>query len=230
MKSTVVYKITRKDDMEYIGITVDRARRFKAHEKSNRFSIGIKNVEILAECDTYEEAEDLEEYYIEKYDTFNNGLNTTYNGKGKTPNCKFNTLGYVYSEESRTRMSESAKRRGATSTGWKHSDYNKKRWSEERSGKYFGNNKKVPDEDSKIIYESYVNNTITFSEDFIKKYVKKNHVDLVGKVELKELRSPNGKPLSLSTLYSHYYASKYNTTVQAIRRILKNKGIRCEEY
>jgi predicted GIY-YIG superfamily endonuclease len=75
MAKAYVYKITRVDNLEYIGITVNCKKRFSDHSRSERFSLGIKNVEILKECDSYEEAEELEEYYISLYDTFNSGLN-----------------------------------------------------------------------------------------------------------------------------------------------------------
>ena len=48
-----VYLITRNDDLKYIGITYDVAKRMSAHKKTKRFAIGIKNIEILKEYDDH---------------------------------------------------------------------------------------------------------------------------------------------------------------------------------
>ena len=86
----VVYKITRVDGLEYIGITCNAKHRFACHRKSERFRVGIQQIEILKECNDYDEAEELEEYYITLYNTFEKGLNVTSNGKGKNKSNKFN--------------------------------------------------------------------------------------------------------------------------------------------
>ena len=69
MTKTYIYKITRMDDKEYIGITIRLNKRIRDHRNSDRFSIGIKRISILRVCDTYEEAEKLEEIYIDQFDT-----------------------------------------------------------------------------------------------------------------------------------------------------------------
>jgi N-glycosylase/DNA lyase len=104
--------ITRIDNLSYIGITTNPDKRFKDHEKSIRFEAGIKDIKILEICDTYELAEEREEYYITFYNTFNNGLNITEDGKGYNKNCKFNTVGHKHSDKSKKKMSISAKKRG----------------------------------------------------------------------------------------------------------------------
>jgi hypothetical protein len=94
--------ITRSDGLSYIGITTNVNRRISEHRRSARFQAGIDTVKILAECESYDEAERLEESFITQYDTFRSGLNVTPHGKGKHgPEVKFNTLGYVYTESSR---------------------------------------------------------------------------------------------------------------------------------
>lgn len=119
---TFVYKITRLDDLEYIGITVNLQSRIRDHEKSDRFKIGIKKVVVLAKTDTYEHAEYLEEDYIKHFDTYKNGLNLTPAGKGLNEKCKFNTLGWVPTIETRKKMSQNH----ADISGEKHPMYGKK--------------------------------------------------------------------------------------------------------
>lgn len=74
--SGVVYKITRNDDLSYIGITTSFKNRLSYHKKSDRFSIGIKSYEILFEG-PYDICDLLEEHFIELHDTYKNGLNVT---------------------------------------------------------------------------------------------------------------------------------------------------------
>lgn len=109
-KPGVVYKITRSDGLSYIGITTEFKDRLAYHMKSDRFSIGVKSHEILFEG-PYEICDLLEEHFIELYDTFKNGLNITYNGKGKSKTSKFNTLWFKFSAESKKKMSEAGKNR-----------------------------------------------------------------------------------------------------------------------
>lgn len=229
MSKAYVYKITRVDGLQYIGITVNKENRFASHKKSDRFSIGIMDIEILKECDDYEEAESLEEFYIQKLDTFNSGLNMTPNGKGKNENTKFNTLGHKFSDDSRKKMSESAKRRGLnTPKGYKHSEETRKNWSEKRKGVYWGNNKKISDDDCLKIYESFLNDDVNFGKDFLKGIVKKSQIDQINELSFDEMISKNGKPLTKKIVYSHYYAERYNVTKEAIWNILQNKGERCD--
>ena len=132
-----VYKLTRADGLEYIGITKKLKKRLWSHKRSNRFKDSpIADLVILFEG-TYEECDTLEEKYIEKYGTFRHGLNMTNRGKGKNLTDRFNTLGYKFSAASRNKMSESSKRR-VRETGYKHSEDTKAAWSELRKGKAWG--------------------------------------------------------------------------------------------
>jgi predicted GIY-YIG superfamily endonuclease len=54
MQLVYVYKITRIDNLSYIGITTNTNHRFNVHRRSNRFKDGIKSIEILEECNSYE--------------------------------------------------------------------------------------------------------------------------------------------------------------------------------
>jgi hypothetical protein len=227
MSKSYVYMIERIDGLCYIGITIDPTKRFKAHLRSDRFSVGIKSTTIIKECATYKEAEDYEEYYINKFDTYNNGLNLTRTGKGMS-DCKFNTLGHKYSETSRMKMSESAKRRGPNSVGYKHSAETKDRYSKIRKGKFWGKGKKIPDDIALDIYESYDKDTLSFDNNFIKRYLKKTQRGLIDHLEFEDMISPNGRPLSKLKLYGEHYAEIYGVTSQAITSIINSKGNRCE--
>jgi group I intron endonuclease len=111
-----IYKITNKENgLIYIGCTVNSLsyrfnqhlyRCFKTDYKSKLYNsikkYGQDNftIELLEECDLsiiYE----TEKKYIEQYDSYNNGLNSTFGGEG----C----LGYVHSPEIRQKISENTK-------------------------------------------------------------------------------------------------------------------------
>lgn len=82
------------------------------HKRSARFKDDSFNIELLEESSDRNYICEKEEYYIKLYDTFNNGLNDTISGKGYGHSSKkFTTFGYIFSEESRVKMSTSAKDR-----------------------------------------------------------------------------------------------------------------------
>lgn len=235
MQKTYVYKITRIDGLEYIGITLRLKKRFKDHYNSNRFSIGVNRFSVLKVCDTYEEAEKLEELYIQQFDTYYNGLNETIDGKGNHLSPKFTTKGMTFSEESRRKMSEnhwSKKGYKNGMTGRKHNENTKKEWSKLRKGFFWGKRKISKNEWMKI-YSDYINENNTFSNEYISNFVKKSDKDkaLNGDFrKLEELIAPNGKPLNYKTIFSKYYSEKYDITPQAIIGIINCKGITSDDY
>lgn len=108
----VVYKITRGDGLEYVGITTNLKSRLYSHQKSERFSMGIQRTEVLYES-TYENCQDAEPIYISVFDTYKNGLNVTPDGKGNhKESTSFNTYGYKFSEKSKKLMGD--RKRGRT--------------------------------------------------------------------------------------------------------------------
>jgi predicted GIY-YIG superfamily endonuclease len=113
MRKAYIYMITRTDGLKYIGITLHPKRRLREHLKTKRFESGIASMEILHENNSYEDCEKMEEYYINEYDSYKNGLNTTSHSKGKLNNAacltKYNTLGYKYSDASKKKMSDAKK-------------------------------------------------------------------------------------------------------------------------
>lgn len=199
-----VYKITRNDDLEYIGITTNLKVRINQHKRSARFSIGIKNVEILYE-DDYQYCEDAEEIYITIFDTYKNGLNTTSHGKGNHyDSSRFNTLGYVYSIESREKMRNAKKgfvpwNKGKT--GYWHPD---EKWIEKHTFNGSSNPKAILNED--------------LVRDIIKNYISQPELENVGVIQ------GNGKPMSYMWAYCLQKSTEYQITPQAIRRILEKKS------
>lgn len=215
-----VYLITRNDGLQYIGITNNVKKRISAHKKTNRFSIGIKYVEILKECKTYEEAEKLEPEYIAMYDTFNNGLNESVNGKGNHLAPNFTTKGFIFSDETKEKMKTNhwSKTGKYRPVGIPHTEDTKKHWSAIRKGKCWGT-RKISAEDALKIKNLFEADSLDFEIEFIKKFVKEKHKSLVGKISFEELKTPNGKQLNKVKLYSEHFASIYNVNPATIRAI-----------
>jgi group I intron endonuclease len=111
-----IYKITNKENGSiYIGCTINSlekrfgehlSRCFSSTHKSKLYNsmkkYGQENftIELIEECDLnviYE----IEKKYIGQYDSYNNGLNSTFGGEG----C----LGYTHSPEIRQKISENTK-------------------------------------------------------------------------------------------------------------------------
>jgi len=136
----IVYLLTRNDGKLYIGTTHNA--RFKnrmcQHRCSKRFKGYSFTHSVLFESETLDEVLRKETELIREYDTLApNGLNLTWSGKGKHHNSpNFTTRGYQYSEESRKKMSEAAKKRCAryVRVGWEHSAKTKENWSRKRKG------------------------------------------------------------------------------------------------
>ena len=116
VKKGKIYKITnKKNDLVYIGCTINSLKRrfhehlyrcFKTDYKSKLYNsikkYGQENftIELIEECDLsviYK----TEKKYIEQYDSYNNGVNSTLGGDG----C----LGYTHSNEIRKKISENTK-------------------------------------------------------------------------------------------------------------------------
>jgi group I intron endonuclease len=111
-----IYKITNKiNNKIYIGCTVNSIEKryyehlyrcFKTDYKSKLYNsikkYGEENfyIELIEECDLSNIYE-IEKKYIEQYDSFKNGLNSTFGGEG----C----LGYVHSPEIRRKISKTIK-------------------------------------------------------------------------------------------------------------------------
>jgi hypothetical protein len=135
----LIYKLLRDDGLAYIGTT--NTHRFKnrmsQHRSTERFRNHTFTCEILARSADatilHEEAQ-----YIVLHNTLSpHGLNKSWSGKGSGHDSpKFTTRGYRFSDESRKKMSEAAKRRCQrhVRTGWTHSEETRRRWADMRKG------------------------------------------------------------------------------------------------
>ena len=123
-----IYKLTSPSGKNYIGQTInlkDRKRclynpnkYYSGHKLDNAIKkYGIENFKYeivvqIIESDKFklrERLDELEVYYIEKYDSYNNGYNMTLGGSG--------SKGCFQTEESRKKISEKAKGRKGSMTG-----------------------------------------------------------------------------------------------------------------
>lgn len=222
-ESVVVYLLRDTKGSPYVGITVNYPNRLKQHQKSKRFADGISFQTILEHCESYAAAEERETFFVEQYDSYENGLNRTKDGKGLNPGVNFSTYRFVYSEESRKKMSESAKARGPNRLGHTPSKETREAWSKKRKGVVWGP-KMFTDEFVQSMREEYENETLFFDENTIKGFVKKTDIDKVAKVLLTELKMKSGHQLTYKSLFIDHYAKKCGVTKAHIRNILDRKS------
>lgn len=111
-----IYKITNtKNNQIYIGCTINSLeKRFyehlyrclqigyksKLYNSMKKYGIDNFKIELIEECDL-ENIYEVEKKYINEYNSFNNGLNSTLGGEG----C----IGYKHSIEKRKKISEGVK-------------------------------------------------------------------------------------------------------------------------
>ena len=198
-----VYKITRNDDLEYIGITTNLNDRIYRHSKSKRFKEGIKTVEVLEDFSTYQEAELKEEFYIQKYNTYRYGLNITPDGKGKNKDTKFSTFGMKHSSETKKKIGLRTKNRPNGMLGKKHSKSTKESWSKLRKGKVWG---PVKFRESKV-------------RDILNLYATSPSISGVGETQ------KNGKKLPYDSAFAKKYHKEFNCTKAWLTKLLRGKFI-----
>lgn len=128
-----IYKLTDTNDELYIGYTSKVENRLRSH-KSKR---DVKSFDIIYQSKDKEHILDMEETFISEYDSYNNGLNKTKNGKGIF-GVRYDTSGFKFSKESKQLMSRKAKERikrlGSPTQGIGHSKKTKKLFSKQRNG------------------------------------------------------------------------------------------------
>lgn len=208
----LVYLLKRRSDSQlYVGITMKKRmkQRFGDHKRSKRFKDCGFDYQILEESTDRSYIEKQEEYYINKYDTYQNGLNESPQGKGWGHNSSnFTTLGYVYSEESRKKMSESAKKRAEregfnlrskrSKENWKNPNYISKQ-SEVRKGKRL-RPLKISDETVAEIRSLYEQEKVEIEQQLVS----------INK-ERKEKNS-GWKPLTVHSEFAKKYCDHYNVS------------------
>jgi len=155
----IIYKVTNRiDDKCYIGQTVKTLKQRKsAHKtrmkKSNRKHYfynalrkhGWDNFkwEVLCECKSKKEMDEMEFHYIKQYDSYNNGYNMTWGGEGN--------VGWIPSEKTKKKISDAHKGRNngpctderkknisKSLIGYKHSEETKKKISDAHKGMKLG--------------------------------------------------------------------------------------------
>lgn len=193
----ILYCITRDDGKQYVGITIDRRlkNRMAQHAHSKRFKGHTFTYEILLEDENRSTVEDAEEATIIKLDTFHNGLNSTIGGKGHGHNSSnFSTFGYKFSDESKKKMSDSAKNRAENEGFETRSNRSKDFFSKDPSIK-----QKISDsKKGKISWSKVTNDDI---EKIIQGYAAFTH-DQIG------LKSKNGRILTKNRLYARCLAKE----------------------
>lgn len=209
----LVYKITRDDDQVYIGITIDYRlkNRMSVHKGSERFKNHDFEYEILFESEDRSTIYEKEEYYINLYDSFKNGLNKTKGGKGYGHNSKnFTTFGYKFNEKSKKKMSISAKER-AKREGIKRSELMKRVHGTPEA-------RKKNSESHKGIISHYKLSEEEIAE--IRNIFSNYKNELIG------TKAKNGRVLTKERLLAKEIHKNYNVSPAAIINVLKGKTLR----
>lgn len=188
------------------------------HRRSSRFQNDTFDVKIIFTSDDREEIESKETEHIILYDTFNSGLNLTPSGAGHGHNHrKFTTTGFVFSEESRAKMSKAAKERGDRERGtgiraerskakWLDPEYRKNQEGK-RKGKIHKQREFSPDKDKRIL-DLYLLSRPAIEASLI---------------EINRLRESQGHPsITAERMFSEYTCISFRAAREHIIRIIKN--------
>jgi len=194
-------------------------QRINSHKIDQRFCDDEFDVQVLEESEDRSYIERMEEEYIKKYDTYNNGLNKSKSGKGYGHNSpKFNTLGYQFTEEQRKNMSKAAKKRAQREGHEKRSENCRKPWLDPKYRKHQSNvrkNKrltppKISDDQVDEIRKIWDEERSSIQESLVKYNEKQRSL---GRMEM----TPEGH-------FSQKYAPHYNVTPVTIKNIITWKS------
>lgn len=186
------------------------------HRRSRRFYGDDFEMTILAESENRSEIEALEEHYIAEHNTHIDGLNLSKSGKGHGHNSsKFTTLGYIYSEESRSKMSQKAKERACrdrhkmakrSSDLWKNEEYRKS-----QEGKRKGRRLRPP-----VLSDSQVAEIRSLFES------QRSQLDAIV-IEVNIERKKKGHfTTTVETYFANKYCRQYGVSKTLIRNIVNN--------
>lgn len=199
----LVYKITREDGKIYIGTTnTERLKSRMYHHKYGKIKGYNFTYEILEQNVSYEHIMNKETEYIKKFNSFKDGLNESFDGKGAHLNPKFTTLKYHHTEETKKKISNKLKGKKAWNKGKHLSLENRNKLSNTRKGKQSFT--KLKKEDVISILRDF-NNKIPLDDDRIGKIMK------------------NGKCMTYTQVFCQKYGILYNISPQNIRRIVKRE-------
>ncbi len=204
---------------KYIGQTVYEERRKRQHKHDckrgvdNKFYRAVKKYGwdkfiygIIAEYDV-KVLEEQEVYYIDWYDTYNNGYNSTIGGEG--------VGGFSPSEETRKKMSESAKNRSNPPHNKKYFTEEEKREAKrERDRKY---QQKIKERRKEYMKEWRENN-----QDKIKKWKEDNRDK--NRKKWKENRQKNKEKRKEYSKWYYHNVTKTKTLKQVAQQNCKEKN------
>lgn len=172
-----IYKITNKvNNLCYIGCTIKPIEnRFKEHvsrckktktkfcDALNKYGKNNFFIEEIDSCDDTDTMYQLEQNYIEKYNTFNEGYNLTLGGEG----C----IGYKHDDETKEKISK------RTKIGYTHKNLS----YEEIYGDEANEQKNKRRESVKLYWSNISNEEKNNRTDKVKNTMKKNGVNKCGK-------------------------------------------------
>jgi len=151
----IIYKLTSPSNNSYIGLTEkELSHRLNQHcneakykktmlnKALSKYPIDQWNIEILEECENRDQLIEKEKYYINEFDTYNNGYNMTLGGDGVDPETASKLRSeYFESDEGKEWKRELSKRLKENNInngqwkGKKHTEESKKKNSEAHKGK-----------------------------------------------------------------------------------------------
>lgn len=186
------------------------------HRRSRRFYGDDFEMTILAESEDRAQIESLEEHYVVEYNTHQDGLNLSKSGKGHGHNSsKFTTLGYIYSEESRNKMSQKAKERAdrdrhkmakRSADLWKNEEYRKS-----QEGKRKGRRLRPP-----ILSDSQVAEIRSLFES------ERSQLEAIVNEINMERKKKGYFTTTVETYFANKYCNQYGVSKTLIRNIVNN--------
>lgn len=194
-------------------------QRMGDHKRSLRFRNDEFNIEILEKSLDRSYIEQRESELIEELDTYNNGLNESPSGKGYGHNSEnFTTLGYIFSEESRKKMSESAKNRGGCSEQMRQLSLNQ--WSDPKMRKHHSEIRK-----GKRLSKPKISDELV---EEIKLKFKSIYEDLQKECDQinkdRYSKNPSYKKTNVYQLFAKKYHKEYNVSLPTIKNIVSGKS------
>ena len=190
-------------------------QRMGDHKRSKRFRDDDFTVEILEKNSDRKYINEREEYWIQKLDTFKNGLNESWSGKGYGHNSpNFTTEGYIYSEESRKKMSESAKKRDGGSEQMRQLALNQ--WKDPKIRQHHSEIRKGKRLRKPKISDEIVNEIRLFYESI------KDQLEEECKIINKERheKNPSWRKTNPAQLFGNKYSEKYSASNTLLRDIV----------